>query len=399
MPSQFSRTTRSLANDTARYAILIWLVAAAMLAGWLGWFFFGSVHVYEISKKARIEVQQAAHSVEAVIQGRIASTSLIIGMEVKAGDVLVELDASTEKLRLQEEQARLRAIPPRIESLRKEIALRELSRTEDRQAAQAAADAARFRSKEAMASADFAKDNARRMKDESGFGSVAQIDALRALSEAQKLSASSDAMASEIRRVESEALNRAHQNQAQVQSLNSALVALEGEMGTIEATIERLKLDIEKHLVRSPVAGRIGDAPPLRAGANVSLAQKLAVVVPSGGLLIVADFQPAAVIGRIKPGQSARMRLDGFPWAQYGTIEAKVSRVGSEIRDGQVRVEFVVVSASDKKMVMQHGLPGSIEVQVDRAPPVVMVLRAAGQMLSTPPPAPMSLPPAFERAQ
>jgi membrane fusion protein (multidrug efflux system) len=222
------------------------------------------------------------------------------------------------------------------------------------------------------------------MQEESRFGSVAQIEALRALSDSQKLGASSDAILSDVRRLESEAQARMHQNQAQIQSLNTALVALEGEMATTQATIARLQLDIEKHYVRAPVSGRIGDAPPLRVGANVTQGQKLAIVVPPGALMIVADFTPAAVLGRVKPGQPARLRLDGFPWAQFGSIDARVNRVASEIRDGQVRVEFDVAPGSAGNKVLQHGLPGSIEVSVDHVAPAVMILRAAGQMLSTP---------------
>jgi membrane fusion protein, adhesin transport system len=178
-----------------------------------------------------------------------------------------------------------------------------------------------------------------------------------------------------------DAQTRSNQNQAQIQNLNSALVSLEGDMETIRATIPRLKQDIEKHLVRAPVSGRIGDVPPLHVGGNVTPGQKLAAVVPSGALMIVADFSPA-VLGRIKPGQSARMRLDGFPWAQYGSIDAKVSRVAGEIRDGQARVEFAIIAASTPRSILQHGLPGSIEVSVDHTSPAVMILRAAGQMLS-----------------
>lgn len=390
MPSQFSRTTRSLGNDTAKYALVTWSLAALLLAGWMVWFFFGTVKVYEISRKARLEVKQAAHSVEAAVQGRIVSTSLVIGQQVTLGEVLVELDAGTERLRLGEEQARLKAIPPRIDSLRKEIALREQSLGEDRQSALAATEAARSRGNEALAGAEFAKDNARRLKEESDFGGVARVDALRALSESHKLAAASDALAADIRRLESDALTRSHQNMAQIQSLKSALVAFEGDMATIQATISRLTLEIEKHLVRAPVSGRIGDAPPLRVGANVNPAQKLAIVVPQGELMVVADFAPASVVGRIQSGQAARLRLDGFPWAQYGSIDATVSRVGSEIRDGQVRVEFSVLPATAPKSLMQHGLPGVVEVTVDHASPAVMVLRAAGQMMSG---APLAQPP------
>ncbi len=391
MASQFSRTTRSLTTDTAKYAIVTWLLAAVLLAAWLTWFFFGTVNVYEISKRARVEVQQAAHSIEASIQGRIVATSLAIGQEVKAGDVLVQLDASSEKLRLQEEDARLKAIPPRIESLRKEITFREQSGTKDQQAALAATETARFRSTEAQAAVEFAKDNARRLKEESSAGGVAQIEAARALSEAQKLGASSDASASEVRRLESDAQTRSSQNQAQIQNLRSALVSLQGDMATIQATIARLKQDIDKHSVRAPVSGRIGDATPLRVGANVTPGQKLAAVVPGGALMIVAEFSPA-VLGRVKPGQPARLRLDGFPWAQFGSIDATVSRVAGEIREGQARIEFAVAPASAANKVLQHGLPGSIEVTVDHASPAVMILRAAGQMLSTSPQQPQMQP-------
>jgi multidrug resistance efflux pump len=384
MPAQFSRTTRSLASDTSKLAIITWSFAALLLTAWLGWFFFGKVTVYELSKRARLEVQQSAHPVAALVPSRIVSTTLVLGQKVQSGDVLVELDATTEKLRLREEESRLAAMPPRIESLRREIATLEQAKSEDQQAALAAAQSARFRAKEASAAVDFAKDNERRLKEESSFGSVAQIEALRARSETQKLGATSEALSSEVRRVELDAQTRIHQRDAQIENMKRSIVSLEGESGTARATIARLTQDIEKHVVRAPVAGTIGDVVPLREGAYVAEGQKLATVVPQGGLVVVAEFAPAAVLGRIHPGQLARLRLDGFPWAQFGSVEATVSRVASEIRDNLVRVEFTPLPNGSRNIVMQHGLPGSIEVSIEETSPAVLILRAAGQMSSRP---------------
>jgi len=103
--------------------------------------------------------------------------------------------------------------------------------------------------------------------------------------------------------------------------------------------------------------------------------------------MIVADFAPASAMGRVRPGQPGRMRLDGFPWAQFGSIEARVGRVATEIRDNQVRVEFVpsdpaIGGGNAVAGMMQHGLPGSIEVTIERASPALLVLRAAGLLLS-----------------
>jgi multidrug resistance efflux pump len=98
--------------------------------------------------------------------------------------------------------------------------------------------------------------------------------------------------------------------------------------------------------------------------------------------VIVAEFAPAAVLGRVRPGQPARLRLAGFPWAQYGSVEATVSRVASEVRDNLVRVELTPRGTTRPQLPMQHGLPGTVEVVVDRVAPALMLLRASGQMLA-----------------
>lgn len=364
--------------------MLTWLAGGVLLAGWLGWFFFGSVTVYEVSQHARLEVQQSAHSVSPLVPSKILANSLALGQEVRAGDVLVELDASAERLRLGEEEARLGSIAPRILSLRKEVASLEQAKGRDQQSALAATQAARSRSEEASAGVEFAKDNERRLKEESSIGGVAQIEAARAHAETQKLSASRDAAVSDIRRLETDAQTRAYQHQAQIENLTRAIVGFEGDVVTTQATIARLRQEIDRHIIRAPVSGTLGDVAQLGAGAYVAQGQKLATVVPRGGLVIVADFAPASVLGRIHAGQAARLRLDAFPWAQFGTIDAAVSRVASEIRDNLVRVEFVPNAASAPRIFMQHGLPGSVEVSIEKTSPAVLVLRTAGQLAAAP---------------
>lgn len=383
MASQFSRTTNSLASDSPRWALAAWLVGAVFLAAWLAWFTLGRVTVYEISRQARVEVQQAAHAVVSVMPGRIAATHLVIGREVRVGDALIELDSSSERLRRIEEETRLAAIPARVQSLRAEIALLELAKAEDERAALAALDGARQRIVEAEAAVDFATNNERRLKAESDVGGVARVDALRAISETQKLSASREALGADSRKLESEARTRVRQQQAQIEGLRRALVTLEGETEAIRAVIARLSAEIEKHTIRAPVAGRLGEIAPLRAGGYVAEGQRLATVVPSGDVQILADFDPASALGRLSPGQSARMRLKGFPWAQYGTISATVVRVSSEIRDDLMRVELAVDASTLPATLMRHGLPGTVEVSVEQASPAMLVLRAAGQSFTS----------------
>ena len=81
-------------------------------------------------------------------------------------------------------------------------------------------------------------------------------------------------------------------------------------------------------------------------------------------------------------GQSARIRLDGFPWTQFGSLTATVTQVAGEVRDGRVRVELVVHPTSDSRIPMEHGLPGTVEVEIERVSPATLVLRAAGKLVT-----------------
>ena len=75
--------------------------------------------------------------------------------------------------------------------------------------------------------------------------------------------------------------------------------------------------------------------------------------------------------------------MDGFAWTQFGSVRARVTAVDAEPRDGRVRVELAVVGAPPS-VPMQHGLPGTLEVEVERATPATLVLRACGRVVAKP---------------
>jgi len=383
MANPFSRTCRSLANDTSRYAFFAWGLAALLFAAWLGWLLFGRVTVYVLSDSARLEVTQAAHPIAALLPGKILSTSVQLGRHVEAGEVLVEFDARSERLRLKEEEARLSSIPPQLQALRRQLADEEQAATQAQAAASSAVEQARARRQEADAAAGFAEETLRRITQLSVSGRVAEIEVSRARAEAMKARSAAEALSFEIKRLSADALGKVKDRSAALESLRQDIAELQGQSDLTTATIERLREEIEKHIIRAPVAGEIGEAPQLDVGAYVDEGGVLASIVPTGKLRAVADFAPAQVVGRVAPGQSARMRLDGFPWAQFGVVTLKVERVASEIRDGHIRVELSPDPQGSSKL-LRHGLPGSVEVAIERTTPVSLVLRVVGQTLSRP---------------
>src|SRR5439155_16156958 len=125
----------------------------------------------------------------------------------------------------------------------------------------------------------------------------------------------------------------------------------------------------------------LAEAASLKVGGVVQSGDRICTIVPDGALKVVALFRPSVALGRIRNGQSARIRLEGFPWTQYGSVHATVTNVSGELRDGQVRVELALSKSSDSAIPFQHGLPAEVQVEIEQISPAVLVLRSAGQQL------------------
>jgi len=97
---------------------------------------------------------------------------------------------------------------------------------------------------------------------------------------------------------------------------------------------------------------------------------------------VVAAFRPGDALGRIRAGQSARFRLDGFPWTEYGFVRSRVSSLASEALSGSARIESSLADDASFPVALQHGWPGTLEIEVERVSPAVLVLRASGALLA-----------------
>jgi membrane fusion protein (multidrug efflux system) len=322
--------------------------------------------------------------VAAPVEGRVLEERLTIGREVRAGDLLVALDAEAERLAIEEHHARIAALAARREAIGREIragqdalTVQVGARAEARAEAKALVLEAEARARaaeyQAIASARLRRSNA--VSEETLRKDEAEAEARRAQARALVLA---------VTRGEQDRLAQEGDRRTRLAGLERERAEIEGEAAIAEAAIRTLRNEVERRLIRAPVSGRVGESAEFRPGAVVRAAERLGAVVPPGRPRVVAAF-PAASVGRIRPGQPAWVRLEGFPWTQYGALAARVADVGNEPSEGRVRVELVLAPGRASPIPLGHGLPGSAEVEVERVSPAVLALRAAGQYLATVP--------------
>jgi len=386
MASPFSRTFRSLDADPDGRARWAMWGAMVVLVAWGAWFAVARLAVYATSESARLEVTRATHPVDAPVAGRVVSVHLELDALVHEGDVLVELDDRVESLALAEAKAKALGLGPQLAATRAQIEAEERAMGDLTGQGRAADREQAARLREARAATALAREEATRVDRLRAAGAVSDIEALRARSSAERAAASESALASSVLKLQRQYSTDGDDRLTRVASLERDASRLEADLLALEASIASLSHEIDRRRVVAPATGRIGEIGSVRAGSVLKEGDRIATLVSTGDLRVVAQLLPADALGRVRPGQPARVRFDGFPWTEYGEVLATVTDVAREVRDGRARVELAIVRASPR-IPLEHGLPGTVQIEIDRATPAQLVLRAAGRLVARPPPA------------
>jgi membrane fusion protein (multidrug efflux system) len=383
MATAFTRTLRTLEPHGARRFLIMTVPAAVVLAAWTTWGTLAQVTLYEVSGQTRLEVDRAAHSVDSPASGRVVESRLRLGQEVAAGEVLLRLDGEAEGFSLREEREKVTALEVELAALHAQASSIGQGRAEAARAAHSGLEEARERLHEAEAPAQYAEQELGRLERLRVELLISERAFEQGRAEAQRTKAAAASSRLSPVRIAEEQSARDRDRGAALDQVRAQLAHIEGQLRGSQAVVLRLGVEAERYVVRAPAAGRLGDVAALRSGSVVHAGQRLGVIVPVGRLIAVAQFSPSSAIGRIRPGQPARLSLDGFPWAQYGTVDATVLHVANEVRDDRVRVELAVAEGSNPRIAIEHGLTGTSEVSVEQVAPFVLLLRAAGALGAT----------------
>lgn len=378
MASPFTRALRTLEADAPHRNSTLLALTAILFALWAGWFIAARVGVYAVTATARLEVDREHHPVGAPVSGRVVAVSLKVGQRVTAGEPLVDLDATAEQLARTEEEVRLAPAASQIGLLREELAAQQRALEEERRSAAAGIAENEARMRQSETAAEFAAEEAARLATLHASGLVSDLEALRARNQATERENEARSVRFAAERLDREYQVREQDRAAQIARLQREIAALDGLRAEAAAAADRLGFDIEQRTVRAPISGTVAEVSPLTVGSIVTAGDRLATIVPDGDVRVVAFFPPSAALGRIAAGQQARVKLEAFPWTQFGAAPAVVTSVASEPQDGRIRVELSIDRTAAPALPLQHGLPAEVDIEVERVSPAALVLRSVG---------------------
>jgi hemolysin D len=94
--------------------------------------------------------------------------------------------------------------------------------------------------------------------------------------------------------------------------------------------LAKAKVSTSHMELRSPIDGIVQGSVVTSPGQVVTVGEELMQIVPERGEIEIESYLPNQDIGFVKPGDTARVKIEAFPFTRYGTVDATVTRVAHD---------------------------------------------------------------------
>jgi hemolysin D len=128
-------------------------------------------------------------------------------------------------------------------------------------------------------------------------------------------------------------LARISENEKRVAEIDSQLTRVvrdnDAKINEIESQLSQANLTLKYQEILAPVSGTIFDLKPSSPGYVVNTSEPVLKVVPNNNL-VAKVFITNKDIGFVKEGQTVDVRIDSFPFSEYGDVKGKLVSIGSD---------------------------------------------------------------------
>ncbi|QSB01417.1 HlyD family type I secretion periplasmic adaptor subunit [Methylomonas sp. EFPC1] len=154
------------------------------------------------------------------------------------------------------------------------------------------------------------------------------------------------------------ALDRLHDSEQKIETYTQAGIKARqrGQLLTLTAPVDGIVQQLAIHTV----------------GGVVTPAQPLLIVVPADQAMEIEAFVENKDIGFVNPGQEAEIKIETFPYTKYGTLHGEVTHVSSDainddkrglIYSSRVKLPRTTMAVENKTVNLTPGMAVTVEVK------------------------------------
>ncbi|MHA4740620.1 HlyD family efflux transporter periplasmic adaptor subunit [Dyadobacter sp. MSC1_007] len=133
---------------------------------------------------------------------------------------------------------------------------------------------------------------------------------------------------------------------------------------TLQSSIDVWK---QRYTLTAPVAGRVSFSSPWSEQQHLTSGQEFLMVEPEVGQLAGIVKIPQTNLGKIEEGQRVLIKLDGYPYKEYGIVEGNITKLSpTPGRDslywGYISLPNQLKTKYKKTLFYRNGMKGTAEI-------------------------------------
>ncbi len=372
---------RALEKQLSTKFDVVHLVLGLFLFSLAFWAAIGKIDLYRTSVSGTLVNQQGALTLQSEVVSTIKHSALTLGMKVTKGQLLLQLDDTASQLTLSKLNDELTANQQQQTLLKeqRQLTQQKYELLEGSLQSQIAKIKAQLTQTQKML--DTQKSIQQGYQTLIKTSAVAQMDVLRQDLEVVRTESVAKTQALEVQAKELQLPRNAREQDLEISQINSRLSALEDQHEQLNRAISRAILEVKKYAITALTDGEVVQLASLTAGNLINIGDQIATIGNSTGWLIHSQFDAADAVGHIKDGQQARILVDGFPWRQYGSLNANVSHVAKIGMKSHVDVMLELQPNQHSQIPLTYGQPVTVEVQTEALSPIMLLLNATDRSI------------------
>lgn len=156
--------------------------------------------------------------------------------------------------------------------------------------------------------------------------------------------------------------------------LNKVIVENKKKIAEIDSQLSQTQLNLDYQELRSPQSGTVFDLKPTDAGFVANPTEPVLKIVPDDGL-VAKVYLTNKDIGFVKEGMPVDVRIDSFPFSEFGDVKGELVWIGSDalppeqVRPfysfpAKIRLKQQSLVINNRKVSLQSGMSVSANILV-----------------------------------
>lgn len=156
--------------------------------------------------------------------------------------------------------------------------------------------------------------------------------------------------------------------------IRETILANEKKIAEIDSQLKQAEVTLDYQELKAPVDGTVFDLKPSAPGFVTNSTEPILKIVPSDALVAKVDITNKD-IGFVKKGMDVDVRIDSFPFSEFGDVKGKLDSIGSDALPpdqihqyyrfpAKVKLNQQSLVVNGNKVPLQSGMSVSVNIRV-----------------------------------